>query len=141
LDFFPSITRLAGIEAAPDEKIDGEDLSSVLIGKTKAKRTKALFWNRPPDRPGDHGQTWPDLAIREKDWKLLLMADGSNPQLFDLANDPGETRNLAEQHPEFVATWRWRLHDWASVQKALILHRDRVKRSDVVARALEPSAK
>jgi len=51
-------------------------------------------------------------SIRDGQWKLILgpgsggWTDGSENeavQLYDLANDLGETRNLAEQHPERVA--------------------------------------
>ena len=41
------------------------------------------------------GEPWPDLAMRKENWKLLLMRDGSNAQLYDLEKDPGETHNLA----------------------------------------------
>jgi uncharacterized sulfatase len=40
--------------------------------------------------------------MREGDWKLLLMEDGSHPQLYDLAKDPNETRNLAREQPKLV---------------------------------------
>jgi len=41
-----------------------------------------------------------------------MMRDGGNPQLFDLANDLGETRNLASQHPEVVSRMRKALQGW-----------------------------
>jgi hypothetical protein len=40
--------------------------------------------------------------MRQDNWKLLLMRDGSNAQLYDLTKDPGETHNLAALHPEVV---------------------------------------
>ncbi|MBA4150698.1 MAG: sulfatase-like hydrolase/transferase [Verrucomicrobia bacterium] len=101
LDFFPSIARLAGVDAA-GLSFDGEDISAALLGKNKKKRAKPLFWSRPPDRPGINGEVWPDLATRNGNWKLLLMRDGSNAQLFDLAKDPGETQNMAAKHPNIV---------------------------------------
>jgi len=41
-------------------------------------------------------------AIRHGDWKLIV-ADKKEPQLFDLASDPYEKRNLAKDEPERVA--------------------------------------
>lgn len=102
LDFFPSIAKLARVALPESVKFDGEELSRAWLGKTKNVRTKTLFWNRPPDRGGANKKSLPDLATREKNWKLLIMRDGSNPQLFDLAIDSGETKNLAEQHPDVV---------------------------------------
>lgn len=112
LDFFPSIARLAKVSLPADTKFDGEDQSRAWLGKTKAKRSQPLFWSRPPDRPGDNGDKWPDLAAREKNWKLLIMCDGSNPQLYDLEKDPGETRNLAEKNPRVVKRLSQPLLDW-----------------------------
>jgi arylsulfatase A-like enzyme len=112
LDLFPSIAHLAGVALPSGVNFDGEDLSRAFLGKAKSKRSKALFWNRPPDRPGNKKETWPDLAMREKNWKLLLMRDGSNAQLFDLAKDPGEMCNLAANHPEVVRRLSQPLLSW-----------------------------
>jgi uncharacterized sulfatase len=112
LDFFPTIARLAGAAFPEQVKPDGEDIGSAFLGKSKADRSQPLFWSRPPDRPGDNSDRWPDLAMRKEKWKLLLMRDGSNAQLYDLEKDPGETRNLAAQHPEIVQRMREPLLAW-----------------------------
>lgn len=101
-DLFPSLARLAGVKLPSGVDLDGEDLSPALLGKTTSKRTKALYWTRPPDRTGAGARIWPDLAMRQDNWKLLLMRDGSNLQLYDLEKDAGESHNLATTHPEIV---------------------------------------
>jgi arylsulfatase A-like enzyme len=40
------------------------------------------------------------VAIREGNWKLLINADGSDRELYDLDSDRNETRNVAEQNSE-----------------------------------------
>ena len=43
-------------------------------------------------------------AIRKGNWKLVKIALlPGKTELFDLATDPGETTNVAEQHPDIVA--------------------------------------
>jgi len=37
--------------------------------------------------------------VRADNWKLLVHADGSGAELYDLASDPREERNLAEATP------------------------------------------
>jgi uncharacterized sulfatase len=101
VDLLPTLVELAGLQLG-DAKLDGEDMSASMLGKAQRTRVKPLFWIRPPDRPGDNRETWPDLSVREGDFKLLLMEDGSGAQLYDLANDPAETHNLASQKPEVV---------------------------------------
>lgn len=112
LDFFPSIARLAGATLPSGAELDGEDLSRAWLGQAATPRSRPLFWNRPPDRPGPGGQPWPDLAVREGNWKLLTMCDGSEPQLFDVANDCGEAQNLAVQHPQIVQRLSASLLTW-----------------------------
>jgi uncharacterized sulfatase len=112
LDLLPSLAHLAGAKPPPDAASDGEDLSATMLGKSRQTRSKPLFWVRPPDRPGDQRGVWPDLALREGDWKLLLMEDGSGAQLYNLANDPGETNNLAAQESKVVEKMKSELLAW-----------------------------
>jgi uncharacterized sulfatase len=101
VDLLPTLVELAGLQLG-DANLDGEDMSASMLGKAQRTRVKPLFWIRPPDRPGDNRETWPDISVREGNFKLLLMEDGSGAQLYDLAIDPAETHNLASQKPEVV---------------------------------------
>jgi uncharacterized sulfatase len=83
-----------------------------MLGKALQTRTNPLFWIRPPDRPGDNRERWPDLSVRDGDFKLLLMEDGSSAQLYDLATDPSEKLNLTSQKPEAVQRLTKELFDW-----------------------------
>ncbi|MCP5545305.1 MAG: sulfatase-like hydrolase/transferase [Akkermansiaceae bacterium] len=94
-DIAPSLLALAG--AQPSEELDGEDLSATLLGKSGTGRTKPIFWRRPPDRDSSGpARELPDLAVRDGEWKLLCEYDGSDPELYHLTKDPGETKNLAD---------------------------------------------
>jgi uncharacterized sulfatase len=112
IDLVPSLLRLAGICPPPDVRLDGEDFSQTLLGKAEQTRNQPLFWNRPLDRPGDEQDRWPDLAVRDGDWKLLMMSDRSRPQLYHLPQDPGETRNLADEQPEKVRDMSSKISAW-----------------------------
>lgn len=54
----------------------------------------------------------PLQTVREGAWKLIREANGSNPQLYNLHDDPGEQHNLAAVHPERVAALNTLLDDW-----------------------------
>ena len=112
VDFLPSILALAKAQSAPGQIMDGQDLSASLLGREQAARSKPLFWLRPPDRPGPPDNPFPDLAVRDGDWKLLINEDGSKPQLYDLAVDPRERTNLADQQPQTVSRLRKMVLDW-----------------------------
>jgi uncharacterized sulfatase len=101
MDLPPTLLSIAGVAPPADMKFDGVDMSEALVGRAAPKRQSPVMWVRPPDRPGPKN-AWPDLAIREGDWKLLIHRDGSRPELFDIAADPNETKNLAPEDPDLV---------------------------------------
>ena len=108
------LTFMKIAEATPDEGIeyDGECMLDAISGKAQKKRSKALMWIRPPDRPGYAPDNDPDLAIRKGDYKLLMDFDGSNVQLYNLINDVGETKNLKSVQPDKTAQLKEELSDW-----------------------------
>jgi arylsulfatase A-like enzyme len=97
---------LAAANVAPDTaaKLDGEALPDTLLGRDTRSRGAPLFWRRPPDRKTWHllPGSYPDLAIREGNWKLLCSYDGGDAELYRLDRDPGETTNLAGDQRETV---------------------------------------
>jgi arylsulfatase A-like enzyme len=111
VDLLPSLIDLAGLQHG-NVKLDGENMSPSMLGKTQQTRAKPLFWIRPPDRPGDHRETWPDLSVRAGNFKLLLMEDGTGAQLYDLADDPAETHNLVSAKPDVVEQLKKELLEW-----------------------------
>jgi uncharacterized sulfatase len=112
VDLVPSLLRLSGAAGVEGVGADGMELSDTLLGKAAGTRTKPLFWKRPPDRPGPPRNPLPDLAVREGNWKLLVMADGSGAQLYDLAADRTESRNVAAEHPDVAERLRKALLEW-----------------------------
>ena len=103
VDFFPMFCKIAGIDLPKGANFDGEDLSQALFGKV-VSRTKSLFWEYgrnesfgyPRETPN---QRSPNLAVRDGNWKLLVNADGSGIELYDLDADRTETQNVAEKNP------------------------------------------
>jgi uncharacterized sulfatase len=87
-------------------------LSASLIGKEQGRRSKPLFWVRPPDRPGPANDPFPDLSIRDGDWKLLINEDGGKPQLYDLSKDIAEKTNLAKAHADITERLKDTILNW-----------------------------
>ncbi len=100
IDFAPSVLAMAGVEAPNGVKFDGVDLSAQLTGASSEARPAPVMWVRPPDRPGSPKHPMPDLAIRDGDWKLLVMRDGSRAELFDVMKDPNESHDVASEQPD-----------------------------------------
>lgn len=53
-----------------------------------------------------------ELAVRSGRWKLVAARDGTSYELYDLAADPGETRNLAFDERRTLARLRGHLDEW-----------------------------
>ena len=93
MDLFTTILTLAGIEHMPG---DGENLFPVLA-EGKLPDRDELFWHFPHY----HGSTWkPGSALRKGDWKIVVHYEDHRTELFNLADDPGETTDLSSRWPE-----------------------------------------
>jgi uncharacterized sulfatase len=110
VDIVASLLQLAGAETPKD--IDGEDLSTTLLGKQRGTRQAPLFWAAPPDRRGSPQENLPAVAVREGQWKLLIDGDGQKVRLYDIDADPLEAVDVAQQHPEVVTRLRQLALDW-----------------------------
>jgi arylsulfatase A-like enzyme len=101
MDLVPSILSIANIET--DTRFDGQPLDSMILGNSQRSRTAPLFFRRPPDRDSFYGiSDCPDLAVRDGDWKLLCEYDGTQPELYNLKTDRGESNNVASEHPNIT---------------------------------------
>jgi arylsulfatase A len=104
-DFLPTFVTLAGGTVPPDNKIDGKDLSPLLLGRTQESPHKAHYYFS-----GNALQ-----AVRSGPWKLAIVPQSEamsepapssrepfTPKLYNLQTDIGERTNVAAQHPEEV---------------------------------------
>ena len=112
IDLVPTLLELTRTPIPAGVTYDGEALSSTLLGEG-GSRSAPLMFRRPPDRDSFYGvNDLPDLAMRSGKWKLLCEYDGSDPELYDLSLDPGETSNLADRQAEVVRTLSKALIQW-----------------------------
>lgn len=92
-DFLPTAAELAGVALPP---CDGLSFAATLLGRPgESARREPLYWEC---FEGGFRQ-----AVLARDWKGVRLAPGRPLELYDLKNDPGETRDLAAAHPEMVA--------------------------------------
>jgi len=115
LDLLPSLTKMAGITLPDAYKGDGVDRSGALTG-TPSKRNKNMYWeygrnNTAFRYPGGRDKS-PQMAVRSGDWKLLMNADGSDVQLYNISSDRGEITNVALSHPEVTEELKITLANW-----------------------------
>ena len=108
-DFYPTILDLAGIPKKPAQHVDGVSFHSLLTGKGNYT-PRPLFWHYPHN----HGSgSKAAAAIRCGNYKLIeFMAEKKPSELYDLSNDIGETKNLANSKPEVAQKLQAQLDAW-----------------------------
>lgn len=109
-DYYPTLLEAAGLPARPRQHVDGRSLVPVLQNSQATLQRDALFWHYP--HYGNQGGS-PGSAIRSGDWKLIeFFEPGRGIELYNLAEDLGEQKNLAESHPEKANQLLERLQAW-----------------------------
>ncbi len=93
-DMLPTFAELAG--AIPPTDIDGVSAVNALKGGKLAPRREYLYWDY------GHCRRRYDQAVRWKNWKGIRLGRDGEIQLYDLATDASETRNVALQYPRIV---------------------------------------
>ena len=107
-DFYPTMLEMAGLELKPQQHMDGVSLAPLMTGKGELEE-RPLFWHYP-HYCNQGGK--PGAAIRQGDFKLIEFFDPGLVELYNLAEDIGETKNLAESMPEKVEEMLQLLHNW-----------------------------
>jgi arylsulfatase A-like enzyme len=116
IDWYPTLVRLAGGSLEQKLPVDGKDVWPMLTANAPSPHESILCVQSPTRS-----------ALRMGDWKLIRFdeaaAGAGRPknrknvtsgtlELYNLANDSGETTNLAEREPERVALMRAKLAEY-----------------------------
>lgn len=107
LDLMATIAAAVGATLPDDRPYDGVDLLPFVRGEQPGVPHDALFWR------AEHAH-----AVRKGDWKLVESADVGSVALFDLAHDPGETKDLSKAQPEVVKALQADFAQWETQCRA-----------------------
>ncbi|WP_395741591.1 sulfatase [Prosthecobacter sp.] len=89
MDWLPTFGTLARCKSVGELKLDGKDISPILLGQKEAAGHDVFYYYA-----GFNLQ-----AVRSGSWKLQL---GKN-ELYNLDEDIGEAKNVAAEHADIVA--------------------------------------
>lgn len=104
MDWFPTVLELAGQKAAA---VDGRSLVPLLRDPAAALE-RDVFWHFPCYIGGGG----PCSAVRSGNWKLIEFFESGAAELYDLAADPGEQRDLAKSEPKRAEEMLAKLRAW-----------------------------
>jgi arylsulfatase A-like enzyme len=109
VDWYPTLTKLTGATLQQKLPLDGLDIWPVLTAGAKSPHDALILCGT------QRGQA----AIRMGDWKLLVGAGAKakgaktteTDELYNLADDIGETKNLAAEKPDKLKELRAKYDD------------------------------
>jgi arylsulfatase A-like enzyme len=100
LDIAATAMSLTGVNASPEQPLDGVNLIPFLSGELTSPPHETLYWRFIEHRAIRHGQ-----------WKLTMPAD--QPEgLYDLSRDISESTDISAEHPDVVSDLKQRFAAW-----------------------------
>jgi arylsulfatase A-like enzyme len=110
IDFYPTILDMTGL--AGDSKrnagMDGVSLAPLLRDPRAALKREELFFHYPHY----YETTTPVSAVLARDWKLLEYLEDGRLELYNLKDDPAESKDLASELPDRMKQLKARLDEW-----------------------------
>ena len=110
VDLFPTLLKQGQAPLEQKLPLDGMDMWEVITGDKESPRTEVVH-----SLPGEHSDTGV-MSIRRDRVKLVGKA------LFDVDQDPAETRDLAAKHPEIYQSLRKRIQELENERRPPEIH-------------------
>ena len=108
IDLFPTFAALAGARIPDGLQLDGRSLVPLLEDPNAPWPDRFVFIHKGRWARGKAAQSkYATCAVRNERFSLV-----NNKELYDIRNDPGETRNVLGQCPEVVAQMRAAYDKW-----------------------------
>jgi arylsulfatase A-like enzyme len=113
-DHYPTLLEMAGLPLQPQHHRDGRSYLPALRGEDYPR--DPMYWHSSLGRPSQTGDTR-SSAVIDGDWKLIQwysLEDESivRTELYNLAGDPGERRDLSGSLPDRVNALTDKLNRW-----------------------------
>lgn len=128
IDWYPTLLELAGLSVPEQQDIDGVSLVPLLRGQSIPDRP--LYWHYP--HYGNQGGE-PSSIILHNNWKLIYYHEDGRYELYHLADDPGEQRDLFDADPQRAGKLKNQLAAWLTQTDAKLPTKD--PQFDAAARA------
>ncbi len=103
VDWMPTLCGLTGCSPQRNPGWDGSNIWPAIRGEKVSTGPRSFYWKTPNS-----------AAVRRGDWKLIVNKNGRVAQLYDVASDPYETKDLARAQPERASELNALLKEYAA---------------------------
>lgn len=112
-DLYPTFLAMAGAAKPDGHVLDGQSIVPLLKSDDGKLKRDAIFWHFPCYQPGRGGfRIRPCSVVRKGDWKLTEHFEDGRLELYNLADDISETRDLAAAKGDKAAELAKLLAEW-----------------------------
>jgi arylsulfatase A-like enzyme len=108
LEMFPTLMAMADLKMPETRPLDGKNIWPALRDNT-ASPVESYYWSW-------HAED----AIRTADWRMHRFCD--HVELYDIHKDVGEAVNVADKHPEVVASLKTKMNAWVESMGVALTH-------------------
>ena len=114
VDILPTFCDVAGVALPENYQSDGMSQVTTLQGKEYTSRTKPLFWKMDGSWPINQKKPnhWVSYTIVKDTWKLVANTDLSYVELYDIASDVYEKKDVKEEQKEVVQNLIIEIEKW-----------------------------
>ncbi len=108
VDLFPTLAEIAGAKVPPSIQLDGRSLVPLLRDARANWPDRYVFVHKGRWARGKAAEAkYADCAVRNERFRLV-----NNKELYEIRTDPGEKRNVIDEHPEVVGKMRAAYDRW-----------------------------
>lgn len=105
-DILPTLIDLAELEVPQDVEFDGVSLKPLLQNPQTAWPERTLFVQ---NQRVMFAEKYKDFQVLTEEWRL---EGREQRELYRITADPGQTKNVADQHPDIVASLTQKYEAW-----------------------------
>ncbi len=134
VDIFPTLAEVSGARLPKSQPQDGDSLFQFVNNDSPPDRD--IFFHFPLYLGGNANELvipafdgtpniWravPSTVCISGDWKLIWYYEFNSAELYNIAKDPGETRELSRQYPTIFKELKTEIDQWVKETQAPIPH-------------------
>jgi arylsulfatase len=109
IDLFATFAQLAGAKIPDNLQLDGRSLLPLLQDPNAPWPDRYFFTHVGRWPKGEDPDKWKFRGCSVRNARYSLV---NNRELYDLQNDPGQSQNVIDQHPDAVAALRAAYEKW-----------------------------